>query len=108
MALGNMLAPANMVNLVRYKSRKHGMQARRNIFGLLCNQTAWMGKSARTLTLASGVAVDDLVRSDHDFDAWLCALTAWSHDCGETRTWSNVPLKKSDVDIEGHIAILDT
>lgn len=66
---------------------------------------AWSGQTERTLEPMDPPM--ELLATDHAFDAWLCALTAWLHHNKETITWTGVPgLCRDVVDIEGHILIL--
>ncbi len=82
-------------------------ESRREVYTLLRDHQAWMGNARRNLL--PNQLPQLLESSDHAFDAWLCALTAWAHNHGETISWSDVPtLARGDIEIEGHILVLST
>jgi hypothetical protein len=74
---------------------------RQNLLGFLTQHVElWLGVT-RGLN-AAGVCL-----RDHDFDAFLCALTALAHHQGQTRRWDTFPEFSLDmVAAEGHIFIL--
>ena len=74
------------------------------LYNLLREQTAWMGPSIRQIFPAT--IPDELAASDHVFDGYLCALTAWSHSQGECLTWQELEIPAAYVEIEGHILVL--
>jgi hypothetical protein len=53
-------------------------------------------------------APEEILESDHAFDAFLCALTAWSHRQGMTIAWDQAEPAISEEDVlhEGHILVL--
>jgi hypothetical protein len=68
----------------------------------------WTGANRRRLEPAAPEAT--LFDTDHAFDAWLSALTAWATDRGETIRWRDARepgMDENRVGIEGHILILD-
>ncbi len=85
----------------RYKDSPENRAA---LYKLLREETAWMGTSRRQIFPAT--IPDELAASDHVFDAYLCALTAWSHSQGECLTWQEVNIPAACVEIEGHILVL--
>lgn len=89
-----------------YRDKGNRGRSRRTVvYELLTKNTTWMNDSHRRIGIEGSLS--DLVDSHHDFDAWLCALTAWAHHHGETLTWSGVPeLRRHIVELEGHILIL--
>lgn len=85
----------------RYKDARENRAA---LYNLLREETAWMGPSTREIL---PVAIpDELAESDHVFDGFLCALTAWSHSQGQCLAWQEVEIPAADVEIEGHILVL--
>jgi len=60
--------------------------------------------------LGHGFALADppvkLIDSDHAFDAWLSALTAFTHQEGMTIQWQVAGVSEEQVNAEGHILIL--
>ncbi|KAB2849609.1 MAG: hypothetical protein F9K44_07445 [Hyphomicrobiaceae bacterium] len=75
---------------------------------LLGENIGWMGDQVRDL----GPVLDHpqtILASDHDFDAFLAALTAWAHGVG-VALWAHnaAGLADETVAIEGHLLILDT
>lgn len=68
----------------------------------LCEHTEWCKRQREV------EADDSVLSTDHAFDAWLSALTAWSHDNGHTLTWNDAGLERETVEVEGHILILRT
>lgn len=95
----------------RYKSskaelRQRAMSNRRRLYGVLREDPAWMGGQRRQLEPAD--PPDWLISTDHCFDAWLCALTAWAHDHSECLDWHAAGLPEDLVEIEGHLLILST
>lgn len=79
--------------------------SRSEVYALLCSTNCWMGAAQRVLMPAQ--LPREVMATDHAFDAWLCALTAWCHDNGETIDWTQVPgLTQESVEIEGHILVL--
>lgn len=77
---------------------------RRAIYELLRANPAWMGQTPRQLLPAD--PPEQLLDSDHTFDAWLAALTAWAHEHDETLDWTEAAIEPDRVAAEGHILIL--
>lgn len=78
------------------------------VYEFLRANPEWTGASRRRLEPAAPEAA--LFDTDHAFDAWLSALTAWATDRGETVRWQDAREPGMDanrVEIEGHILILD-
>jgi len=87
------------------KSYKAGVESRQKVLGFLERNSAhWLGNFALRLGSA------EICRRDHDFDALLCALTAFTHAKAQTLTWGRFPGKLigETVKIEGHMVILRT
>lgn len=76
------------------------------IYAFLVENPVWMGSQRRRLEPLE--APDWLIDNDHNFDAWLCALTAWAHDHSETLDWRAAGIPEEIVDIEGHMLLLST
>lgn len=85
-----------------YKQRSTAMQATYEL--LAANAYQWTGASARHIAVAGDLAT--IIGSDHTFDAWLAALTAWAHDHNETWDWKAVRVSEEVIGTEGHILIL--
>ena len=83
---------------------KDSVENRGSIYNLLRNETAWMGQTVRTIY--PEIIPDDMAISDHVFDGFLCALTAWSHSQGECLTWQEIEIPDTVVEVEGHILVL--
>ena len=49
---------------------------------------------------------DELVADNHQFDAVLCALTAWAHHHHECIKWDEAGIPLNFVAEEGHILVL--
>lgn len=77
---------------------------RRAIYQLLQTNPAWMGNAPRQMVPAA--PPEQLVQSDHAFDAWLAALTGWAHDQDETLGWTDAGIDLDYVNAEGHILVL--
>lgn len=90
-----------------YKGTDADAEARRlRVYDLLRANTSWLGRNSRSLRVAD---VSALISTDHAFDAWLSALTAWAHEHGETWSWEDtMQLDKATVEVEGHMLILRT
>jgi hypothetical protein len=88
-----------------YKGPDTDAQARRmRVFEVLTADTTWLGPNRRVLHVPDVAA---LVATDHAFDAWLSAFTAWAHDHGQTWTWKDTAvLENRTVEVEGHILVL--
>jgi hypothetical protein len=88
-----------------YKERgAEAVGRHRTIYELLQTNQAWMGQAPRKLLPAA--PPEQLVQSDHSFDAWLAALTAWAHENDETLGWMSAGIEPEHVDVEGHILVL--
>jgi hypothetical protein len=77
---------------------------RGRVYRFLQRNFGWTGQNPRTLEPAE--PPDVLLATDHKFDAWLCALTAWAHENHETVMWLAAGIPHDVVHIEGHILIL--
>jgi len=88
-----------------YKGSDADAEARRaRVFDLLRTDGRWLGFGDRALRVDDVAA---LVDTDHAFDAWLSALTAWAHEQGETWAWQTTNrLDRATVEVEGHILVL--
>ena len=84
------------------KSVSHARQ-RGEIYRLLQQHTQWI-RQARVILPAE--PPDELIDSDHTFDAWLCCLTAWAHHQNQTIPWQAAGLDEAAVACEGHILVL--
>ncbi len=67
-------------------------------------------KQHAALWLGNGYSLadppDTLLSTDHAFDAWLSAVTAFAHAEGMTITWQDAGTSEEEVNVEGHILIL--
>jgi hypothetical protein len=63
-----------------------------------------MGQTPRELLPVT--PPEEVIESDHTFDAWLAALTAWAHEKNETLGWIEAGIDPAHVDAEGHILVL--
>lgn len=100
-----LIAIGDLNDIAGYKEKEPGAVGRRQrIYGLLKNNTAWMGQAPRDLLPAE--PPEELVNSDHKFDAWLAALTAWAHHNDETLDWKTAGIAANQVSVEGHILVL--
>lgn len=94
------------IPILNHVAGKKEPGSRGEVYNLLRDNGCWMGAVQRAL-LPEQPPQELLATEDHAFDAWLCALTAWCHDNGETIEWTHVPdLTQEIVDIEGHILVL--
>lgn len=102
---GRPLSVASMDDIAGYKGVGSEARARRQrVYEILCLESAWMGEKARKLVVED---LSALIDTDHAFDAWLSALTAWAHENELTWTWRDSRrLTRAEVEIEGHILIL--
>jgi len=96
--------------VVQYRDARNVSRVnnRRRVYQLLQQHAqAWLGRGYQ---LAE--AQETLFSTDHKFDAWLCALTAFAHTEQLTIGWQSAemetggPITEAEVDIEGHILIL--
>jgi hypothetical protein len=90
--------------VAQYKDARNGSHRaqRECVYGLLRQHTqAWLGEGYQ---LAE--AEKWLFATDHQFDAWLCALTAFAHAQGLTIAWPDVSITEEEINVEGHISIL--
>lgn len=103
----NSLSAIQLGNAAKYKQRKstkvRNRKRRESIVHLLvkyCDKAI-----SRTLNVPDVMLLSD---SDHHFDAFLSAMTAWSHHHNLTTTWQEAKIPSDVVDQEGHISILRT
>ncbi len=92
-------------SVASYKDRRtesHYSQRERVYAFLHSNAYLWAERR-----LEPAEAPRELLDSDHTFDAWLSALTAWATAQEMTIRWNAANLDQHRVDIEGHILILD-
>jgi hypothetical protein len=97
----------NSVASYKDKGKESHYHQRETVYNFLQSNPEWC-LAGRRLNPAS--APRGLLASDHTFDAWLSALTAWAAAQGETIQWDtarNTDLDLARVEIEGHILILD-
>ncbi len=87
--------------VVQYKNEP-GL--RKSLYGLIREQSTWMGKHRRNIQPVE--MPDCLANSDHMFDAFLCALTAWARQDGECIDWQAARIPSASVEVEGHILVL--
>lgn len=105
------VTPAVLYRVAEYKGKKKKgshWDHRRKVYEFLRSHPEWCGGSPRLLQPATPEPW--LLASDHAFDAWLSALTAWATDKGETIRWEDTHEPGMDmkrVEIEGHMLILD-
>ena len=89
-----------------YKNKgKVSHRARREaVYRFLRDHTGWTGSKARRIEPEHP---DELLFvSDHAFDAWLSALTAWANHHGECIRWDEAGIAEEAVKVEGHILVL--
>ena len=100
-----------MYSVASYKSKKLkgqlGKDCRRKVYEFLRSNTDWLGKYNRELP---NELPDEFIKTDHYFDAFLSALTAWAHFNSLTIPWNKTYDKaiKKSVLHEGHILVLST
>lgn len=91
--------------VVRYKDakRESRLQHRETVYKLLQQYgSAWL---PREYTLAD--PPQGLLLTDHAFDAWLSAVTAFAHSSQLTIGWQDAGITEEEVDAEGHILVLE-
>jgi|GEM_PF-2610226 len=71
---------------------------------VLTHFTSWSGGTEREMRLA--LDKQELVKDNHLFDAWLCALTAWAFAQGLTLEAREMGTERERLEIEGHIIAL--
>ena len=78
---------------------------RRATYALLQQHTpAWLGEGYQLPQALE--ELETLFSTDHAFDAWLSALTAFAHTERLTITWQSAMISEDEVNVEGHILIL--
>ena len=82
-----------------------GSNCRRHLLDFISQHPEWTGTSNKRTIRVDG-ALERLIEDDHAFDAWLSALTAWSHASQETLTWDALRLPEDVSRTEGHILVL--
>jgi len=90
-----------LYNVADYKERA---EKRRFVYGLLQTNQEWMGDFPRKLLPEE--PPKELLDSNHAFDAFLSALTAWAHSKNETITWQEAGINGEFVIHEGHFLVL--
>ena len=93
-----------MSNVVRYKGKKsvsHLLERTRVYDFLQKYSSAWLWDG---FTLAD--AEDRPLQTDHTFDAFLAAMTAFAFACNQVISFTDAGISGDTVSIEGHIAIL--
>jgi hypothetical protein len=91
-------------NVVRYKDKKNvsRLVERTRVYSLLQNYaSAWLWND-----FALADADDRILQTDHAFDAFLAALTAFAFASNQVISFSDAEISADTVSIEGHIAIL--
>ena len=100
-----------MYNITAYKSDKRngqvGEDCRRKVYKFLSSTTGWLGLYPRILP---NDPPEEFFETDHYFDAFLSALTAWAHYNSLTIPWNNTEnmVTEKSVFHEGHILVLST
>jgi hypothetical protein len=100
-----------MYNTTSYKSDKRkgllGKDCRRKVYKFLSSTTGWLGLYPRILPKD---LPEEFFKTDHYFDAFLSALTAWAHYNSLTIPWNNTEnmVTEKSVFHEGHILVLST
>ena len=87
--------------VAQYKDKPKVSRVRQRCvtYDLLKKHTAiWLGAG---YSLAD--PPDALFETDHAFDAWLSAVTAFAHTEGMTITWQDAGISEEEVNVEGHI-----
>jgi hypothetical protein len=93
-----------LTNVVRYKDKKSisRLAERTQIYGFLQKfSSAWLWED---FTLAN--AGDHLFQTDHTFDAFLAALTAFAYASNQIISFTEAGIDVDTVSVEGHISIL--
>jgi hypothetical protein len=92
-----------LFNVAEYKN---GPEHRRFVYDFLQKHTDWLKPCSRILIPAR--PPDEILKSNHAFDAFLSALTAWSHRHAMTIRWDKTApsLTEAAVLQEGHILVL--
>lgn len=94
----------NSVAGYKNKERSSHRARREAVYHFLREHTGWAANKPRRL---EPERPDELLFvSDHAFDAWLSALTAWAHHNGECIRWDEAGISEKAVNIEGHILVL--
>jgi hypothetical protein len=91
-------------NVVRYKDKKNVSHVveRKNVYTFIKHHSsAWLWDG---FTLAD--ADDCLFQTDHAFDAFLAAMTAFAFASKQVVCFSDAGISNDTVSIEGHISIL--
>lgn len=94
----------NSIAGYKNKGKVSNRERREDVYHFLRNHTEWTGKNIRRLQPEHPNEL--LFASDHAFDAWLSALTAWAHHHQECIRWDEAGISPEAVKIEGHILIL--
>jgi Protein of unknown function (DUF429) len=93
-----------LTNVVRYKDKKgvSRLAERTQVYGFLQKySSAWLWND---FTLDD--ADDHLLQTDHAFDAFLAAMTAYAFASNQVISFTEAGISSDTVAIEGHIAIL--
>lgn len=88
----------------KYKCTDDGEEHRAHLLGLLA-LTEWQGNNNNRIINFDPIR-DELVADNHQFDAVLCALTAWAHHHHECIKWDEAGIPLNFVAEEGHILVL--
>lgn len=104
------VTPAVLSRVAEYKDKKSNShrKQREEMYDFLRSHPSWCGAACRRLEPKT--PEPEILDTDHAFDAWLSALTAWATRQGQTIRWQDAcqpGLDESRVEIEGHILILD-
>lgn len=108
------LSDANGVDLevlfhaASYKKKgQDGIDHRQYVYKFLSDNNGWLCPFEHTLPADPPRVIFE---SDHYFDAFLCALTAWAHSKNLTIPWdhTNGNVTEASVFHEGHILVLST
>lgn len=92
-----------LFNVAEYKNTP---ERRRFVYCFLQRNAGWLQPHGRMLTPEE--PPDEILESDHAFDAFLSALTAWAHQRGMTIRWDQTMPRLAEAAVlhEGHILVL--
>jgi hypothetical protein len=97
-----------MYNVASYKRKRQPVKdCLRTVYNFLSNTKGWLGLHPRILP---NDLPAEFFKSDHYFDAFLSALTAWAHYNSLTIPWNNIGNMVTEKSVlhEGHILVLST
>lgn len=97
-----------MYKVASYKLKgRSGKECRQKVYDFLRSKKGWLGNYKRELP---DNLPNEFIKTDHYFDAFLSALTAWAHYNSLTIPWNNTEnmVTEESVFHEGHILVLST